>query len=122
MVTLPLPPGQLSPNARGHWAKKDRAVKAYRTLAANAVRLVGRVPEWPGATMAAVLYMPTANTPDDDNAAASLKAARDGIADAGLVQDDKHIRALPTLVQVDRERPRVEITLTMHDFNASREG
>jgi crossover junction endodeoxyribonuclease RusA len=120
VVTLPLPPKELSPNARAHWRKKSAAVKAYRALAANAVRLVGRVPRWEGATMTAVVYMPDARTPDDDNAAAALKAARDGIADAGLVENDRDIHAGRTAVQVDRDRPRVEITLT--ELNAQQEG
>src|SRR5690606_33368300 len=29
-VELPWPPKDVSPNARGHWSKKARAVKAYR--------------------------------------------------------------------------------------------
>ena len=33
-ITLPLPPKELSPNARPHWAVKARAIKSYRLLAA----------------------------------------------------------------------------------------
>lgn len=116
VVTLPLPPKALSPNARVHWSVKARAVAAYRELAEMAARSEGPLSMWEGATMQPTFYWPDARARDDDNAAAALKSARDGIAKAGLVRDDLLIRALPAVFKVDRARPRVEITLTPVDY------
>lgn len=56
-------------------------------------------------------YFPQERNRDDDNAAASCKAYRDGIADA-LRIDDSTLRAsaAPALL-IDRTNPRLEITL-----------
>jgi Holliday junction resolvase RusA-like endonuclease len=62
--------------------------------------------------MQAVFYWPDKRRRDDDNASASLKAYRDGVADAGLVSDDSSIRALPAVLDMDKQNPRVQITLT----------
>lgn len=112
VVTLPLPSAGLSQNGRGAWQKKDRLTGEYRTMAKVAARTAGRLPLWDGATMQPTFYWPDKRRRDDDNAASSLKAARDGIADAGLVRDDSTIKALPPTFEVDRENPRVEIRLT----------
>lgn len=112
VVTLPLPPRILTPNGRGHWAAKDRATGECRTLAEMAVRSIGRFPRWEGATLRPVFYWPVKRRRDDDNAAASLKAYRDGIADAGLVSDDSQIHAVRPVCERDADNPRVEIHLT----------
>jgi hypothetical protein len=61
--------------------------------------------------MECVFYWPDRRKHDDDNASASGKGARDGIADAGLVRDDSSIRALPAIFEVDSANPRLEIIL-----------
>ena len=75
-----------------------------------AVRSIGRVPRWEGATLRPVFYWPMKRRRDDDNA--NVKAYRDGIADAGLVSDDSFIRAERPVFEVDAARPRVEIHLS----------
>jgi crossover junction endodeoxyribonuclease RusA len=112
VVTLPLPPRSLSPNSRSHWRVKASAASAYRVMAEVAARTAGPLPCWGGLTMEPVFYWPDGRRRDDDNASASLKNARDGFADAGLVSDDSVIRAMPAAFEVDRERPRVEIILS----------
>lgn len=110
-LTLPLPPKDCSPNARGHWATKARAVKAYRQRAEMEAR---RIPAsqraaWTAATTRAVFYLRDRRRRDRDNLAASLKAAWDGLTDAGVLADDHGLRHEPTGVEVDRASPRVEI-------------
>ena len=112
-VELPLPPREVSPNARGHWAKKNRAVRKYReTACVLAMRaLWGYSPEWHRATMQATFYWPDKRRRDRDNAEASLKPARDGLVDAGVLSDDDELVTLPTRFEVDRENPRVELEI-----------
>lgn len=55
-------------------------------------------------------HFPQKRNRDDDNAAASCKAYRDGIADA-LRIDDSILRFDSLAANIDRERPRLEITL-----------
>jgi hypothetical protein len=65
-------------------------------------------------------HFPQERTRDDDNAAASCKAYRDGIADA-LRIDDSTLRIQSLTAAIDRLKPRLEITL--HDTaQATQEG
>ncbi|MHC4302285.1 MAG: hypothetical protein ACYS7Y_33920, partial [Planctomycetota bacterium] len=52
-------------------------------------------------------------TRDPDNANASLKAAYDGIVDAGLVKDDDWytMKRLPPIQKIDYDCPRVELKI-----------
>lgn len=115
---LPLPDRALSPNSRNHWAVKSKAVKAARKTAAEEARRVlsdARMdaPRWKVATMSVVLFLgPRNKQPDPDNIIASLKAYIDGLADAGIVANDKNLwPELPAIRRVER-LPRVEITIT----------
>jgi len=113
-ITLPLPDKSLSPNARVHWAKKSKAVKAYREAAKWAAFMATRPtpPKWKNATYKAVFYWPNARRRDADNAVASIKAALDGIADAGVVINDSGLWPERPEFHTDTENPRLEITIT----------
>jgi len=114
-ITLPLPPEALKPNARPHWSRKARAAKAYRkrawasTLAATGAGLPER---WRRASVQVVAFFPTARHPDPDNLIASLKAAFDGIADAGLIANDKELWPLRPVIGKDKANPRIELTIS----------
>jgi crossover junction endodeoxyribonuclease RusA len=113
-ITLPLPPRELSPNARVHWAAKARAVKAYRAVAYwEAMMAVPRRDrmEWKEATAHVVYYKASARKMDADNILASLKASFDGLVDAGILADDAGLRHAPVRLVIDRANPRVEITI-----------
>jgi len=113
-VTLRLPSKVLSPNWRGYWytkareARKSREAAAYRTIAA----LNGRRPLWKRSSLRATFYHAQRRRRDDDNLIASLKSARDGLVDAGLLDDDAGVTTLPPIQLIDRDRPRVELTIT----------
>lgn len=97
-VTLPWPPKECSPNARGHWSKKAKAAKAYRH-ACRTLALAARlaIPEGPGAVHLFLdFYPPDRRARDDDNLTAAFKSGRDGLADA-LKVDDKHFVCHPYL-------------------------
>lgn len=94
--TLPLPPSVLSPNARPHWAAKAKAAKAYRFAARMAATAVWPVyaPSLDEADVVCVFRFPIKGkrNRDRDNLLASMKAAFDGIADAGVVRNDSGFR------------------------------
>ncbi len=95
-VVLPYPSPALSPNARGHWSKRSRAAKAYRrecwvlALAAFGAGKVRVAAEGP-IRLHIDFFPPDARARDDDNAIASFKAGRDGIADALKADDSRFV-------------------------------
>jgi crossover junction endodeoxyribonuclease RusA len=111
--TLPLPPKALSPNARVHWRPKARAIAEYRAAACLAGwEIPARLrPTWAEATAQLTFYFRTKRRRDRDNLAASMKAAFDGLVDAGILADDAGLHHEPVRMEIDRERPRVEITI-----------
>lgn len=118
-IVLPLPSRDVSPNSRGHWAKKARAVKQQRRDAFIAATLAlypaderqRRKPRWKSASAKAVFYFRDARRRDRDNMAASLKGIYDGIVDAGILADDSGLTHEPIVFEVDKENPRVVISI-----------
>lgn len=119
IVTLPLPPRSLSPNSRGHWATKARAVGNYRADARlatlSALHDAREVCAWDAASIEPHFYHRANRKRDGDNATASLKAGFDGAVDAGLVKDDCNIRHLPAVFHIDKLHPRVELWITQEE-------
>lgn len=113
IVVLPLPPKELSPNARCHWGAKAREVKRYRRMAwAEAIAARGRTGDrWKNATCQAKFYFATRRRRDRDNLLAALKAAFDGLTDSHILEDDSGLVHLPVDVLSDPENPRVELHL-----------
>lgn len=124
VVTVPIPPRELHPNGRPHWAKKARAAKVARRQGHDAARLImfaermrNWSPLWDRAEISAVFYVKDRRglKQDQDNAVASLKNYCDGIADAGVVVNDRCFvwKSPPVAFEADKiGRPRVEITIT----------
>lgn len=119
-IILPLPPRVLSPNAHAGGSMRGRMMRAaaskrYRRLAEAAAE-AARVESgpWERATVAARFFHATNRRRDDVNHLAMLKPAYDGIVDAGILVDDdsKHLTTLPPSFDVDRENPRVELTIS----------
>jgi Holliday junction resolvase RusA-like endonuclease len=107
-IHIPLPPTELSPNRRVHWAKKNQAVQCYKTDCRWTVRkarcdnlLPTTWPLFAHASMQLTVikrrvkgcYLPR----DPDNAIASVKAAIDAMTCEGLWVDDspKFLTILP---------------------------
>ncbi len=120
-ITLPLPPKELSPNARVHWARRAKAAKGYRTLAWAEARTVANFAclAWTPAeriAVQAIFYHRLDRRRDKDNALASLKPAFDGLADAGIIENDSGIVHLPVCMKVDLEEPpHVELIIECLD-------
>jgi Holliday junction resolvase RusA-like endonuclease len=117
-VTIPLPPRELSPNytvgSRGARLGKAAKIRKYRQAAYLAgLAAINRraAPKWVAATARATFYVRDRRRRDADNALASLKAAFDGLKDAGIVADDSGITHLPVVFVLDKQHPRVEITV-----------
>ena len=95
--------------------RKWRCTKAQRDAACKATKdeHVDSGP-WQTAEVKAVFYHKTNRRRDGSNFNAMLKGAFDGIVDAGLVVDDdaRHWTTLPPEFYIDKENPRVEITIT----------
>lgn len=114
-LTLPLPYKQLSPNARVNRVIKSKLVKAHRKVAhlATAALLKGNTPGgWMKSKLEVTAYFPTYRFPDPENFMASLKAYEDGIADSGLIVNDKSLWPEEPIFAKDASRPRVILTIT----------
>ena len=112
-ITLSLPSRVLSPNGRHHWRAKAKAVKAYRSLAwLTTQQSIKGAPLWKSATVVCHFYFAQRRGRDGDNLLASMKSAFDGIRDAGLIKNDVGLTHLPVVIDYDKARPRVEVTLT----------
>jgi len=93
LVDLPLPPKALSPNSRPTRRAKISAVRAYRTTAwAKAYEATGgKRYQWRQAYVCVSFHFKDRRQRDGDNLVASLKAAFDGLVDAGLILSDAAI-------------------------------
>ena len=115
-LVLPLPYRALSPNARVHWRKRASAVRLYRNTAMAEAYWLCRdsgiaQPAWEAATAQATFYYQQRRRRDADNLLAMLKPAFDGLADARVIANDSGLTHLPVRIEVDRERPRLELTI-----------
>src|SRR5690606_21016957 len=87
---LPWPPKDVSPNARGHWSKRAKAVKAYRD-ACGWECVAQNVRQFDASRLdARIIFRAPDNRPRDiDNMLGSVKAAIDAVATAVGVDDSK---------------------------------
>lgn len=126
-ITMPLPPKELSPNARSgrrkkkgqmrtHWASRAKLTHQYRRSAA--VRALAELGcgfmVFKRAIGKLTFYWPDKRRRDIRNAEAAMKPAYDGLVDAGIIVDDdhKHLIHDTTEFKIDKENPRVEITVS----------
>ena len=96
---------------------RAKDVKKHRraALLAASLRLhdlQAAAPIWMAATIHAVFYFSTRRRRDRDNLVASLKHYLDGLADAGLVENDRGFATPIVSEEIDSEVPRVQITVT----------
>ena len=114
-VVIPLPPRALMPNVPTHWVPKAKATAKQREAGYLAgVDAINRYrPDVPfaAATVQPIFYFRKKQRRDKDNFSFSLKAARDGVADAGVVTNDEHFTPLPAVFRVDADDPRVELII-----------
>jgi Holliday junction resolvase RusA-like endonuclease len=117
-ITIGIPHKALSPNEKPHWAAKAKKVKAARSKAwllaqTEIVCSKSPAPQWVHAISTVVWYSRTKRRPDPDNANAMLKPTFDGMCDAGVVLNDKNLYHNPPRFEVDKQNPRVEVTISV---------
>jgi len=118
-LVLPLPHKSLSPNkqpaTKGGRIQKARETKKLRAASCKAARdaQIDTAP-WECALAQAVFFHKVNRRRDPDNAMGSLKAAYDGLVDAHLIVDDdwRHLKRDEPTFEIDRDWPRVELTIT----------
>lgn len=115
-ITLPLPDKRLSPNHTvatmgARMAKASATKKARQRAYAYACAELGPNPRPKFSSYTLAFFHATNRKRDDDNLAASCKAYRDGIADALGMDDHGLVMAATPTTAIDKQRPRVEITL-----------
>jgi hypothetical protein len=116
-IEVSLPARVLNPNVpKKHWGALARAKKKARAAAGfAAIEASGNSrPMWAAATVEATFHLRDSRglNADQDNRIASLKATMDGIADAGVILNDRGLTWKPIQHAVDRKRPRVVIVIT----------
>lgn len=113
-LVLPWPDRLLHPNARVNWRVKSPITKAARTTAHLLALEAGwhRV-ELPAGKLHVWIdfYPPDHRRRDDDGLLASMKAARDGIADALKVDDNRFV-SHPQLMDLVRPGGQVVVRIT----------
>ena len=119
-ITLPVPHKYLSPNSQGRSinfargkSRVKKAAKANAFVAAlNASKSIR--PMWKRATIQVTLYCrtPSGLRMDDDNLIASLKCHADGIAAAGIIENDIGFEWPKPVKIVDKTNPRLVLVIT----------
>ena len=118
IYVVPLPPKEMSPNARVHFRVKSKAVQEHRQAAIEAAQtyayehkqMYGRTPQVLACCFVRIcLYKKTVARPDPDNIIASMKAAIDGLRRGGIFTDDADLIYLPSRWGKDALNPRAEI-------------
>jgi hypothetical protein len=113
-ITLPLPRNGLTPNRAaqgGHRMMLAKGARADGFKCAYAALNRRNPPRWAKASATITRYGPTKQHPDRDNLIASLKHYIDGVADAGIVANDKGLSFAEPVFAVDKADPRIEITV-----------
>ncbi|MBE3039694.1 MAG: hypothetical protein IMZ62_12900 [Chloroflexi bacterium] len=115
-IRLPLPPKILHPNhhvaSRAGRMAQARATAAYRTATcACAMEAIGRClpPMWARAKLTYTFFL--LRDQDADNLNGWMKAGQDGLADAGLVPNDKCFVPQPPGKVIVKEKPGVTVTV-----------
>lgn len=114
LIELPWPHKDLSPNARGHWSKRHRAVKKARADAYGATLAAGiRKVAVDLVQVTTTFFPPDRRNYDHDNLQARCKAYFDGIADA-IGVDDKHFRHAPVQAGAPRKHGAVHVEIEVY--------
>ena len=116
LIVLPLPSPHLHPNrqpgTRGGRMRKYRLTKQYRDMACQQMTdaRIESAP-WPKASVTLKYYFKDKRRRDTDNLVGWFKAGADGLADAGIVEDDSAFTFEPVTWDIDRVCPRIEIRI-----------
>jgi hypothetical protein len=99
-------------HAKGNWRSRHAATHPAREHARLAtLAVLGRLeaPRWKRAKFRHYFYWHDARGRDPANALAACKAIHDGIADAGIVENDRGAFPSIEVWEIDRDNPRLVI-------------
>lgn len=107
-VNVPmLPPQQCSPNARSHWAVRNRYGREYREAVYYCACAAGR-PEKPYeyAELSIIFIVAQRRIRDEDNWKARFKPGQDALVLAGVIafDDVARLQVRPVRFEVDKDR------------------
>lgn len=117
-IITKIPSAALSPNSRSHWRVKHRASKSVKKATAAGVQialLIDGKPEgipWHKVELQATYYHKCKRRRDPDNLIALLKYPIDGLVMGGLLVDDDQITLKPVQRLIDKDNPRLEMTIS----------
>lgn len=116
LIDLPLPHRLLHPNGRTrkplYRAALIKRARQDAKLAGIAARYDAHQRQpWDRATLAATFYVQHHQNMDEDGLMGWLKAYRDGLADAGIVTNDRGFTNAPPVLVKGAKHPRVEIEI-----------
>ena len=117
-IVTKIPSAALSPNSRSHWRVKHKASKSVKKVTVVglhvAMALDGK-PEgipWHEVELQATYYHKCKRRRDPDNLIALLKYPIDGLVIGGLLVDDDQITLKPVQRLIDKDNPRLEMTIS----------
>ncbi|WP_182359535.1 hypothetical protein [Tomitella gaofuii] len=113
VAELRKPPMTANEQRRATW-RTMRAAKYEAGQLVWALAKRARVPRLRRARVDVVWHAPTRTRRDADALGPFLKATLDGLVQAGVLGDDdyRHVPRVGLGVEIDRARPRIEITIT----------
>ena len=107
-LTLTIPDAWwMTSNQRLHWADKAKRTFAVRHMAAMLAR-ARRIPRYEVVHVTAFIQYPTGGRADPGNASPTVKAAIDGLVDAGIVADDTSAymtKYMPRILPPEKGKP-----------------
>lgn len=120
------PDSWLSANERTHWSRRARVTRAWRSTTAALARDAG-LPALQRAHVFAVLHHGDRRRRDPANSGPTVKAAVDGLVDAGVLPDDDDVHLVGPDVRLGAPTgwarsarvgplPRAAITLVLTDL------
>ena len=111
-----LPPIELSPNARVHWAERQQAARVFsNAIYYSCVDAINRYGQerrsYPKAKLSLTFVFPQKRKRDRDNLIAMFKPGLDALVKVGLLKDDdsEHLTIGEVKVEVDKERAPLTI-------------
>lgn len=103
---------------RSHWAVGAKLKRESTELVAACAR-AARVGRFSGPVTVACRWVERDARRDLDNVAFGMKFVLDGLVEAGVIEDDdqRHVDGISSEFAMDRENPRVVISITGEDMH-----
>lgn len=111
-LTIPAPCEWVNANQRGHWAKRARLTKTWRTAARLWARKAGLPTGLVKVHVVATVHKATNRSYDAHNLNLTAKACIDGLVDYGLIPDDSNAYLVgPDMRAGAKGQPRLVLTI-----------